>query len=330
MRYAIGEIVLVVIGILIALYINNWNEKRKEREKFDQILVEVEKELILNINEIRSEIDYYANMDALAFKVLVDTLTIDDYHGELRYNLLDAIYWYSDVTFIDDSFKKLSQLNNATIEQQTLYKKLSQSYNVHSSSILLSAKHTAEVVTKNRDELSKYTWFRNWASNNLDDNIILDYFLGDPEYFNAVTRYSEVTSNLTAFLERYDREAVKTYKELFNYLDCLELEHSDSLLFQKDPNDYQHYLGKYDWKWWSFKDVVVDDSVVVSMEKGKLMYTGYISNRPDTRLEIIPVNRNYFRTTGGIYHLVYNEEGEVDGIIYSTGINFQIKMKKVR
>lgn len=29
MRYAIGEIVLVVIGILIALSINNWNEEQK-------------------------------------------------------------------------------------------------------------------------------------------------------------------------------------------------------------------------------------------------------------------------------------------------------------
>jgi len=26
-KYAIGEIVLVVIGILIALHINNWNEE---------------------------------------------------------------------------------------------------------------------------------------------------------------------------------------------------------------------------------------------------------------------------------------------------------------
>ncbi|MCB0461581.1 MAG: DUF6090 family protein [Flavobacteriaceae bacterium] len=32
-KYAIGEIVLVVIGILIALSINNWNEKRKTEEK---------------------------------------------------------------------------------------------------------------------------------------------------------------------------------------------------------------------------------------------------------------------------------------------------------
>ena len=29
-KYAIGEIALVVIGILIALQINNWNEARKE------------------------------------------------------------------------------------------------------------------------------------------------------------------------------------------------------------------------------------------------------------------------------------------------------------
>ncbi|HAT67789.1 MAG TPA: hypothetical protein DCS66_24850, partial [Flavobacteriaceae bacterium] len=32
LKYAIGEIALVVIGILIALQINNWNETRKEKK----------------------------------------------------------------------------------------------------------------------------------------------------------------------------------------------------------------------------------------------------------------------------------------------------------
>ena len=39
--YAIGEIILVVIGILIALQINNWNENRKDRIIEKEILTEL-------------------------------------------------------------------------------------------------------------------------------------------------------------------------------------------------------------------------------------------------------------------------------------------------
>lgn len=41
-KYAIGEIVLVVIGILIALSINNWNEERKEKQVQLQLLKELQ------------------------------------------------------------------------------------------------------------------------------------------------------------------------------------------------------------------------------------------------------------------------------------------------
>lgn len=47
--YAIGEIILVVIGILIALQINNWNENRKaaiiERKLLDNLQIEFEDNL---------------------------------------------------------------------------------------------------------------------------------------------------------------------------------------------------------------------------------------------------------------------------------------------
>ncbi len=49
MRYAIGEIVLVVIGIVIALQINNWNEKRKEavfeRKVLNEILTSIDQNI---------------------------------------------------------------------------------------------------------------------------------------------------------------------------------------------------------------------------------------------------------------------------------------------
>jgi len=57
MRYAIGEIVLVVIGILIALQINNWNTERIQNIETSELA----KRLLLEINQnkvlVKSEID---------------------------------------------------------------------------------------------------------------------------------------------------------------------------------------------------------------------------------------------------------------------------------
>ena len=49
--YAIGEIVLVVVGILIALQINNQNESRKEKE----LEIELINLLISDLEEKRKE-----------------------------------------------------------------------------------------------------------------------------------------------------------------------------------------------------------------------------------------------------------------------------------
>ena len=56
-KYAIGEIILVVIGILIALQINNWNEARKNKTFETEILTQVQANLIkdkLTLQDISS------------------------------------------------------------------------------------------------------------------------------------------------------------------------------------------------------------------------------------------------------------------------------------
>ena len=47
--YAIGEILLVVIGILIALQVNNWNEYNKERILEIEILEEIRENLLKDL-----------------------------------------------------------------------------------------------------------------------------------------------------------------------------------------------------------------------------------------------------------------------------------------
>ena len=54
--YAIGEIVLVVIGILIALQINNWNEERKDRLEEKNLLEQLQDEHRENLDQLNEKI----------------------------------------------------------------------------------------------------------------------------------------------------------------------------------------------------------------------------------------------------------------------------------
>ena len=55
--YAIGEIILVVIGILIAIQINNWNNDNIERElelnMLSEILTNLEKDVLTLIQRLQ-------------------------------------------------------------------------------------------------------------------------------------------------------------------------------------------------------------------------------------------------------------------------------------
>ena len=56
LKYAIGEIVLVVIGILIALSINNWNQNRITKLKEKKTLIELVQNLNSNLEQFSSNI----------------------------------------------------------------------------------------------------------------------------------------------------------------------------------------------------------------------------------------------------------------------------------
>ena len=53
LKYAIGEIILVVIGILIALSINNWNENRKLQNEELNLLADIKTNLISSYNNFK-------------------------------------------------------------------------------------------------------------------------------------------------------------------------------------------------------------------------------------------------------------------------------------
>jgi hypothetical protein len=54
-RYAVGEIILVIIGILIALYINNWNQIEKSKSESNGLL-------ILLTQDLEKDIHYFDSL----------------------------------------------------------------------------------------------------------------------------------------------------------------------------------------------------------------------------------------------------------------------------
>ncbi len=56
LKYAIGEIVLVVMGILIALSLNNWKEELDNRGEENRILSGLKQEFEANISELNRNI----------------------------------------------------------------------------------------------------------------------------------------------------------------------------------------------------------------------------------------------------------------------------------
>ena len=80
LKYAIGEIVLVVIGILIALQINNWNESRKDRVFEIKMLNEIQKALNNDINDFENLISRMQRLDSATINIAKKI------HGEALYN----------------------------------------------------------------------------------------------------------------------------------------------------------------------------------------------------------------------------------------------------
>jgi len=83
-KYAIGEIILVVIGILIALSINNWNENRKNSSIEKETLISLKSDLTSALEQLNEKIiqniDYKTRdsilLDVIHFKkeISIDSL----------------------------------------------------------------------------------------------------------------------------------------------------------------------------------------------------------------------------------------------------------------
>ncbi len=113
LAYALGEIILVVLGILIALQINNWNENRKDKVKETYHLKSLHAEFLKNRETIQQSIKFHKAQTGFAVKVL-SIISRDSVNIELdtlHFALLQ-IGWAWSPNFNDDVWSELLSTGN--------------------------------------------------------------------------------------------------------------------------------------------------------------------------------------------------------------------------
>jgi len=127
-KYAIGEIILVMIGILLALQVNNWNQNRIEQKEEKEIIAKLHADFKENkkvLKKFIGEVNNQMNAQETLMRLIGAS------KEELYKHSLDSIFYISfgatEVAFADNTIKnimqsgKLNLLKNETITD-LLYK----------------------------------------------------------------------------------------------------------------------------------------------------------------------------------------------------------------
>ena len=107
LKYAFGEIILVVIGILIALQINNWNERKKESKKEEAFLKEINLDFKSNKTQLDSIIRFNKVSLHAGIRILELLPTFDFKNPQINSSnshVRDSIAYYNQLIWRNKSF----------------------------------------------------------------------------------------------------------------------------------------------------------------------------------------------------------------------------------
>jgi hypothetical protein len=156
MRYAIGEIVLVVIGILIALSINNWNEQRKTSKQEIELLKELKLNLNSNIEVLNINISFEKDVIKSIDLVLDHLENKEPYNDSLAFHFRKLIY-LEGITLSTSAYERIKSTGFDIIQSESLRMQIMQLFEMTYPSIVNLTRDVAiQRYNKSQTMVDKY------------------------------------------------------------------------------------------------------------------------------------------------------------------------------
>jgi hypothetical protein len=230
--YAIGEIVLVVIGILIALNLNNRNEQRKTEAGVEIIFGEILEELISDIEETAMPMKYFAVRDSVIRLVLSDNVTYDDYrYGNVPY-LNALLNFHNPVNLTQNAYSNLiSDLEMVPAKFKPVIKDLDVLYNYYKDFVVVANNEMADFISENQSfGMKNHPWW--YIRNESELNQSIEFRLKDWRYKNLVNEYRNLgIGNQLRMSIMYRNKAIECYKKIAKLIDK-PLDHESTIFNQ--------------------------------------------------------------------------------------------------
>lgn len=328
LKYAIGEIILVVLGILIALYINNWNENRKSEEKAKLLITQVQKELLYNIERTNYAIYNYVDKDSLFYRVIKQNVTYKDYEFSNPLSKLITNF-ETEGNFRDNAYKQLVENEKGfTPEQDSIVKQLKNLYELDLFKVKTRNKVIKEMVSNFRQKLKdEKPWYSELETQSSASHIepvlskeIISYFLNDPYYLNDVQEfikfgYKDHLKSVLGFRIR----AISINDEISDYLN-----QPPGPIIAYNIDDFSDFIGYYENEKITLSKDEESVRVVIGRENDRLWLTIYKNDSFFWKYPVHPYSKNSYiagyeiknEWEGVLNKFIHNEEtGKVELIL---------------
>lgn len=146
-KFLIKEIIPITIGILIALFINNWNERQKDKEYINKILISMNEELMATSKTIAESLPHQ--------RILIDTL--NSLLSDEKETLFQAVIQGNGIHIPSIKINSWKAISNSKIELLE-YDLMSAMTNIEESKdlLLLQTENISNYLYRNAEETGRY------------------------------------------------------------------------------------------------------------------------------------------------------------------------------
>jgi hypothetical protein len=189
--YGIGEIILVVIGIMMALGINNWKQEQTDLKELNRIVTVIKSDLEADLREAKEIIESSEADQKLIVKMLYDPKFKDSIRDceDCRY-IMSRVYVPN---FNSNGYDLLSNFNKDVKTNNTQVDSIIKFYNAYKREAFETREKIIldEIVDNMKYLRNNYDWFSEWFVSSNCDTDCQDYF-SSQDYINRLTYYEAI------------------------------------------------------------------------------------------------------------------------------------------